>query len=202
MRRAIPDKYRGWTVKVENGTYVTEYQQWPGGAHKDSDWCTEFIVERCVSYDVVQNEWTLLFYSKGSKVPLVLPELELGAEHDPEGHGAAANRPGQADVKKLAPTSRRPARRTIFVFGSSANDKSLRSGWCWVWYSNDCLSLKIWVFDKHHEITNRSSFVMWMVYRSTMIPARRNKMVCLHWSSAHNWLLNDFLKMTMLVLLQ
>ena len=26
MRQAIPDKYRGWTVKVEKGTYVTEYQ--------------------------------------------------------------------------------------------------------------------------------------------------------------------------------
>ena len=67
MRQAIPDKYRGWTVKVENGTYVTEYQQWLECTCKDSDWCTEFVVERCVSYDVVQNEWTLLFIQKGLK---------------------------------------------------------------------------------------------------------------------------------------
>ena len=43
----------------------------------------------CVSYDPVQNEWSLLFYSKGSKVPTRLPEREMGISiHDEEGHGA------------------------------------------------------------------------------------------------------------------
>ena len=41
-----------------------------------------------MSYDAIQNEWTLLFFSSGSKVPLILPEAEIGEEHDPQGHGA------------------------------------------------------------------------------------------------------------------
>ncbi|OUV23334.1 MAG: hypothetical protein CBC48_18895, partial [bacterium TMED88] len=90
MRQAIPDKYKGWKVFVNETRLVTEYQQWLECLCPDhTDWCEDFSVQRCVSYDPVQNEWSLLFYSKGSKVPTRLPEREMGISiHDEEGHGA------------------------------------------------------------------------------------------------------------------
>ena len=67
---------------------VTEYQQWLECTCPDTEWCTDFDVTRCVHYNVVQNEWTLLFYTQGSRTPLELPVSEIGVEHDPLGHGA------------------------------------------------------------------------------------------------------------------